>query len=64
MATQSKTAEPTIVNGINVNDLFALIDGVKREPAKGRRSCFTPPIVNSGLVNVVTRHSPTQWRAS
>jgi uncharacterized OsmC-like protein len=35
MATQSKTAEPTIVNGINVDDLFALIDGVKREPAKG-----------------------------
>jgi uncharacterized OsmC-like protein len=36
MATQRKTAEPTIVNGINVDDLFALIDGVKREPAKGR----------------------------
>jgi uncharacterized OsmC-like protein len=36
MSAQSKTAEPTVVNGINVDDLFALIDGVKREPAKGK----------------------------
>jgi len=36
MDAQSKTAEPTAVNGINVDDLFALIDGVKREPAKGK----------------------------
>jgi uncharacterized OsmC-like protein len=36
MDAQSKTAEPTFVNGINVDDLFALIDGVKREPAKGK----------------------------
>jgi len=36
MGAQKKTAEPTVVNGINVDDLFALIDGVKREPAKGR----------------------------
>ena len=36
MGAQSKTAEPTVVNGINVDDLFALIDGVKREPAKGK----------------------------
>jgi uncharacterized OsmC-like protein len=36
MDAQSKTAEPTVVNGINVDDLFALIDGVKREPAKGK----------------------------
>ena len=36
MSAQSKTAEPTVVNGINVDDLFALIDDVKREPAKGQ----------------------------
>jgi uncharacterized OsmC-like protein len=35
MSAQSKTTEPTVVNGINVDDLFALIDDVKREPAKG-----------------------------
>ena len=27
MAAQTKTAEPTVVNGINVDDLLALIDG-------------------------------------
>ena len=26
MGAQRKTAEPTVVNGINVDDLFALID--------------------------------------
>jgi uncharacterized OsmC-like protein len=36
MTAQRKTAEPTMVNGINVGDLFALIEGVKREPAKGK----------------------------
>jgi len=36
MSAQRKTAEPTIVNGINVDDLFALIDDVKRDPAKGK----------------------------
>jgi organic hydroperoxide reductase OsmC/OhrA len=36
MSAQSKTAEPTVVNGINVDDLFALIDGVKSAPAKGK----------------------------
>jgi uncharacterized OsmC-like protein len=36
MGAQKKTAEPTVVNGINVDDLFVLIDGVKREPAKGK----------------------------
>jgi uncharacterized OsmC-like protein len=35
MDAQKKTVEPTVVNGINVDDLFALIDGVRREPAKG-----------------------------
>ena len=36
MVAQAKTVEPTVVNGINVDDLFALIDDVKREPAKGK----------------------------
>jgi uncharacterized OsmC-like protein len=36
VATQKKAAEPTIINGINVDDLFTLIDNVKREPAKGK----------------------------
>ena len=36
MVAQKKTAEPTVVNGINVDDLFALIEGVRREPAKGK----------------------------
>ena len=36
MRAQTKTAEPTVVNGINVDDLFALIEGVRREPAKGK----------------------------
>jgi organic hydroperoxide reductase OsmC/OhrA len=36
MAAQTMTAEPTVVNGINVDDLFALIDQVKREPAIGK----------------------------
>jgi uncharacterized OsmC-like protein len=36
MAVPSKTAEPNVVNGINVDELFALIDGVKRESAKGK----------------------------
>ena len=36
MSAQTKPREPNVVNGINVDDLFALIDGVKREPAKGK----------------------------
>jgi uncharacterized OsmC-like protein len=35
MVAQKKTAEPNVVNGINVDDLFALIDGVKRDAEKG-----------------------------
>ena len=34
--TATKLAEPTVVNGINVDDLLALIEGVSRDPAKGR----------------------------
>src|SRR5215468_3175110 len=36
MVAQRKTVEPNIVNGINVDDLFALIDGVRRDAAKGK----------------------------
>jgi uncharacterized OsmC-like protein len=36
MTAQTKAAEPNVVNGINVDDLFALIEGVKRERAKGK----------------------------
>ena len=36
MLDKTKTAAPKIVNGINVDDLFALIDGVKRDTAKGK----------------------------
>jgi len=36
MKATVKTTEPTIVNGINVDDLMALIDGVNREPRNGK----------------------------
>ena len=36
MVAQAKIAEPTVVNGINVDDLFALIEGVRRDAAKGK----------------------------
>jgi len=36
MSAQAKTTEPTVVNGINVDDLFALIETVRSDPAKGR----------------------------
>lgn len=36
MSAQTKTARPDVVNGINVDELFALINDVKREPAKGK----------------------------
>lgn len=36
MLAQTKTAEPRVVNGINVDDLSALIDRVKRDAAKGQ----------------------------
>jgi uncharacterized OsmC-like protein len=42
MVAQTKTAEPTVINGINVDELFALIDEVKREPARGKTNwCVT-----------------------
>ena len=36
MVAQTKAAEATIVNGINVDDLFALVEGVRRDAAKGK----------------------------
>ena len=36
MVAQAKAVGPNVVNGINVNDLFALIDGVKRDAAKAK----------------------------
>jgi uncharacterized OsmC-like protein len=35
MLANTKTAKPKVVNGINVDDLFALIDGVRQDAAKG-----------------------------
>ncbi len=36
MATPAKVAEPNVVNGINIDDLFALIDCVKRDRNKAK----------------------------
>ena len=38
MGAPTKTADPTVVNGINVDDLFGLIEGVRRDAAKGKTS--------------------------
>jgi uncharacterized OsmC-like protein len=36
MDAQTKTAEPTVINGINVDNLFALIQGVRQDATKGK----------------------------
>ena len=36
MSAQSETTQPTVVNGINVDDVFAQIEGVRRDPSKGK----------------------------
>ena len=36
MLAQAKTTKPTFVNGINVDDLLALINGVSRDAQKGK----------------------------
>jgi uncharacterized OsmC-like protein len=36
MSAQPKIVASNVVNGINVDDLFALIEGVKQDPAKGK----------------------------
>jgi len=36
MVAQTKKATPAVVNGINVDDLFALIEGVRRDAAQGK----------------------------
>ena len=38
MTAHARTAEPALVNGINLDDLFALIDGVKRDASKAQTS--------------------------
>jgi uncharacterized OsmC-like protein len=36
MDDHAVTVAPNVVNGINVDDLFALINGVKKDPTKGK----------------------------
>jgi uncharacterized OsmC-like protein len=36
MLTRTDTAKPKVVNGVNVDDLMALIEGVKGDAAKGK----------------------------
>ena len=36
MLTKTKVVEPNVVNGINVDDLLALIEGVKQNAANGK----------------------------
>jgi uncharacterized OsmC-like protein len=36
MLARTKSEEPTVVNGINVDDLFALVEGVRNDAAKGK----------------------------
>ena len=36
MVAQTKTAEPNVVNGINIDDLFALIESVRLDAATGK----------------------------
>jgi hypothetical protein len=36
MLTKTETVRPKVVNGVNVDDLFALIEGVKGDAAKGK----------------------------
>src|SRR6266550_3981415 len=36
MVAQPKTAEPTVINGINLDDLFEVIEGVRRDARKGK----------------------------
>ncbi len=38
MAAQTKTVQPNVVNGLNIDDLFALINGVKRDAANAKTS--------------------------
>src|SRR5262245_52983129 len=36
MVAQAKIAKPTVINGINVDDLLTLIEGVRRDAAQGK----------------------------
>src|SRR6266403_585247 len=42
MVAQTKIAEPNVVNGINLDDLFALIDGSGGTPQKARQTGGSP----------------------
>ena len=35
MLAKTETTEPRVVNGINVDDLMALIEGVRRDATEG-----------------------------
>jgi hypothetical protein len=36
MLTKTESAKPKVVNGVNVDDLMALIEGVRGDAAKGK----------------------------
>ena len=36
MLAPNTNTQPNVVNGINVDDLHALIEGVRQDPAKGK----------------------------
>jgi hypothetical protein len=38
MLAKTESTEPRVVNGINVDDLLALIEGVRRDAAEGNTS--------------------------
>ena len=40
MLANSKTAEPKVVNGVNVDHLMALIEGVRRDATKGKTNWY------------------------
>jgi len=56
MTAHAKTAEPSIVNGINLDDLFALIGGIKRDASNPR----TP--AHGASPNDPAREPRARWR--
>jgi hypothetical protein len=67
MAAHTKTVEPTVVNGINVDDLFTLIDSVKQDAAKGKTNwrVTTPGRARRGAERKsrASRSAENGWRA-
>ena len=58
MLAETTTAQPKIVNGINVDNLFALVDGVRLDAAKGKttwRVTKSWPHDSAGLAGVSRR---------